>query len=166
MSVRRFYDRWAQYHRRLTDAVAGLTDDQLAIRASPEHMPIWALAAHTAGARVYWLCGILGEPGAGTTPWPSATGEGWEDDPDHPRGTHELVMALETSWAIIDGVLDRWTPDLLDEPVERRYGDRVQVHSRSSILQRLLTHDAFHGGEISQLLGLHGIAEIDLWRSS
>jgi hypothetical protein len=165
MSIRGPYDRWPQYARRLTSAVAGLTDEQLATRASPEHLPIWALAAHTAGARVYWLCGVLGEPGAETTPWSAATGEGWEDDPDHPRSASELVMALETSWAIIDGILDRWTMEMLDETVERRYGATVQVHSRTSILQRLLTHDAFHSGEISQLLGVRGLPEIDLWRS-
>jgi hypothetical protein len=30
---------------------------------------------------------------------------------------------------------------------------------------RMLTHDAFHSGEISQLLGANGLAEIDLWRA-
>jgi uncharacterized damage-inducible protein DinB len=166
MSIRGPYDQWSRYARRLTSAVAGLTDEQLGIRASPGHDPIWALAAHTAGTRVYWMCGVLGEPGAETTPWPAASGEGWEDDPDHPRSAGELVMALETSWAIIDGVLDRWTPEMLHETVERRSGTTVQVHSRASILQRMLTHDAFHSGEISQLLGVHGLPEIDLWRQA
>ncbi len=31
---------------------------------------------------------------------------------------------------------------------------------------RLLSHDAFHTGEISQLLSMHGLPEIDLWRPS
>jgi hypothetical protein len=47
---------------------------------------------------------------------------------------------------------------------ERRMGDVVQVHTRASVLNRLFSHDAFHAGEISQLLGLHGIGSIDLWR--
>jgi hypothetical protein len=28
---------------------------------------------------------------------------------------------------------------------------------------RLLTHDAYHAGEISQALGMHGLQEVDLW---
>jgi uncharacterized damage-inducible protein DinB len=38
------------------------------------------------------------------------------------------------------------------------------THTRASILNRLVTHEAFHGGEISQLLGVHGLPPIDLWR--
>ena len=38
MSIRLFYDRWPQYHRRLLDAVPTWTEEQLALRASPAHM--------------------------------------------------------------------------------------------------------------------------------
>jgi uncharacterized damage-inducible protein DinB len=164
MTIRRFYDRWPQYNRRLTEIVGAMSDEQLAIRSSPERDPIWAIVGHTAGVRTYWLCGVVREPGAETTPWPKADGDGWEDHPDHPRSAAELVMALDTTWAIIDGVLDRWTPELLDATVERFSGAQRQVHSRASILQRLLTHEAYHCGELSQTLGIHGLPQIDLWR--
>lgn len=162
MSIRRFYDRWPQYNRRLTGVVAEMADEQLAIRPSPEGWPIWATVGHTAGARVFWLCTILGEPGAAATPWPDQDAEPWEDL-DQPRTATELVHALDTTWAIVDGVLDRWTPELLEATVERAYGEQRQVHSRASILQRLLTHDAYHCGELSQTLGIHGLPQIDLW---
>jgi uncharacterized damage-inducible protein DinB len=165
MSIRTFYDRWPQYDRRLTEVVAAMTDEQLAIRPSPERWPIWATVGHTAGARVYWLCSVLGEPGAETTPWPDPLGDtGWEDDLDHPRSAAELVAALGSTWAIIDRCLDSWTPAMLLETVERRYGDELQVHTRTSILQRLLTHEAYHCGELSQTLGIAGFPQIDLWR--
>jgi uncharacterized damage-inducible protein DinB len=164
MSIRRFYDRWPQYNRRLTEIVSAMNAEQLAIRPAPERDPIWATVGHTAAARTYWLCGIVGEPGAETTPWPTPDGDGWEDHLDQPRRADELVMALETTWAIVDGVLDRWTPELLDETVERRDVQPVQRHSRASILQRLLTHEAYHCGELSQTLGIHGLPQIDLWR--
>jgi uncharacterized damage-inducible protein DinB len=164
MSIRRFYDRWPQYDRRLTEVVGALTGEQLAIESGPDRMSIWATAAHCAGVRAYWLCHVLGEPGAETTPWPRPDDEGWEDTPDHPRSAAELVMALQTTWSIVDGCLDRWTPETLDEKVERRFNDTVQVHSKGSILQRLLTHDAYHCGELSQTLGIHGLPQIDLWR--
>ncbi len=165
MSIRRFYDRWPQYNRRLTEVVRAMNDRQLAIRPAPDRDPIWATVGHTAGARPYWLCGVLGEPGADTTPFPEPlTGDGWEDDLDHPRSAEELVNALDTTWAIIDRCLDSWTPEMLDETVERYYGDQRQVHSRASILQRLLTHEAYHCGELSQTLGIEGLPQIDLWR--
>jgi hypothetical protein len=165
MSIRRFYDRWPQYNRRLTEVVGAMTGEQLAIRPSPDHWPIWANVGHTAAARVYWLCGVVGEPGAETTPWPNPDGDGWEDHLDRPRSAAELVLALDTTWALVDGVLDRWTPEMLHGVVHRRDTDPVQVHSRASIIQRLLTHEAYHAGELSQTLGIHKLPEIDLWRS-
>jgi uncharacterized damage-inducible protein DinB len=165
ISIRPFYDRWPQYNRRLTDVVAAMSDAQLAIRPAPDRWPIWATVGHTAGARVYWLCAVLGEPGAETTPFNDPSGEGWEDDLEHPRGADELVTALDTTWAIIDRCLDRWTPAMLQETVERVIGSERQMHSRASIVQRLLTHEAYHCGELSQTLGIHGLPQIDLWRS-
>jgi uncharacterized damage-inducible protein DinB len=165
MSIRLFYDRWPQYNRRLTEIVGAMSNEQLAIRPAPERWPIWATVGHTAGARVYWLCSILGEPGLETTPFDDPmSGVGWEDDLGRPRSPAELVEAIDTTWAIIDRCLDHWTPAMLDEPVERFYGDERQVHSRSSILQRLLTHEAYHCGELSQTLGIAGLPQIDLWR--
>lgn len=165
MSIRRFYDRWPQYDRRLRQVIGSMSDDQLAIRPAPDLWPIWATVGHTAAGRTYWLCGVVGEPGAEATPFTDPmSGVGWEDELDHPRSAAELLTALDSTWAIIDRVLDRWTPEMLDEPVERSYGDERQVHSRASILQRLLTHEAYHCGELSQTLGIHGLPQIDLWR--
>src|SRR6185436_18052833 len=106
MSVRAAYNRWPQYNRRFTERVAELTDEQLAFRPSAEHWPIWAIVGHTAGSRVYWLCHVFGEPGAETTPFTDPTGEGWEDDLEHPRSSAELVGALTSTFAIIEGALD------------------------------------------------------------
>ena len=73
------------------------------------------------------------------------------------------VVALETTAAIIERCLDTWTADMLEVEFERRYGEVRQMHTRRSILLRLLSHDAFHSGEISQLLGADGLPAIDLW---
>jgi uncharacterized damage-inducible protein DinB len=163
-SIRRFYDGWQTYNAQLVDVVRGMTMDQLQLRPAPDRWPMWATIAHTAGVRVYWLCSIFGEPGAETTPFPdAASGIGWEDDEDHPRGPAELVAALETTWAIVDGVLDRWTVEMLDEPFVREHAGKRQSHSRQAVLMRLLSHDAYHCGELSQTLGILGLPQIDLW---
>ena len=165
MSIRPFYDRWPQYNRRLTEVIAAMTDEQLAVEPGPDRWPIWATVAHTAGARTYWLCGVLGEPGAEKTPFTDPLAwDGWEDHLDRPRGATDLVWALDSTWAVVDGVLDRWTTEMLPEEAERWYGENRQLHSRASILQRLLTHDAYHCGELSQTLGIAGLPQIDLWR--
>jgi uncharacterized damage-inducible protein DinB len=166
MSILPFYDRWPLYNRRLTEIVGSMSDEQLAIRPAPERWPVWATAAHTAAVRVYWLCSVLGEPGAETTPWPDPAGESWEDDLGHPRSAAELVQGLDTSWAIVAGCLERWTPPMLAEVVERSYGEDRQLHSRGSIVQRLFTHEAYHCGELSQTLGIAGLPQIDLWSGS
>lgn len=165
-TIRPAYDMWPQYDRRLREIVAAMTDEQLAIRPSPEGLPIWAVVGHTAAMRVYWLCEIVGEDGAHTTPFFTDAGTiDWADDLDHPRGADELADALDSTFRLIDGCLDRWTVGMLRDQIQRRYDGTVQVHTRSSILQRLLTHEAYHCGELSLALGIHGLPQIDLWRA-
>ena len=160
------YPDWPQYAERLREAVADLDERALALRAGPGHDPIWALAAHTAGARLYWVCGVFEQPGAETTPFGDPLSSfGWEDDKDHPRSGAELAWALDSTWAVIAEVLGRWTTDDLDRTAVRMTMDGTpQVMTRASMLNRLHSHDAFHAGEISQLLGLHDLPPIDLWR--
>ena len=165
MSIRPFYDRWPQYNRRLIEIVRDLTDEQLALRAADDQWPIWAILGHTAAVRVYWLCNVLGEPGADATPFSDFDADGWEDDLDHPRSAAELVGALETTFGVVDGVLDRWTPDMLGVEFERWFRDERQLHSRASVLQRLLTHEAYHDGEVAQTLGVHGFEPPYIWRA-
>ena len=159
--VATFYAGWDRYNEQIVAVIEELTRDQLAIRPAPDRWPLWATLGHTAGMRVYWLCGILGEPGAELTPFTDpASGIGWEDDLDRPRSSAELVEAFRTTWQIVDGCLQRWTPEALDVVFSRPAGDR---HTRQSVLMRLLAHDAYHCGEVSQTLGIHGARQIDLW---
>lgn len=166
-SIAPFYAGWQTYNERIIEAIRDLSAEQLALSPGGDHWPIWAIAAHTAGMRVYWLCGVLGEPGAETAPFTDAvSGEGWEDDLSTPRTAAEVVGALETTWRIVAGVLERWTPEMLDVAFTRIGGDgREQVHTRQSVLMRMLSHDAYHAGEISVALGNHGLTAVDLWRA-
>jgi uncharacterized damage-inducible protein DinB len=163
-SVAPFYDGWRMQNARMVDVIANLSNEQLRLRAAPDKWPVWAIAGHTAGARVYWLCGVLKESGAETTPFTDPqSGEGWEDHEDHPRAAAELVGALESSWWIVERCLERWSPTMLADEFSREWNGRVQIHTRQSVLMRLLTHDAYHAGEISSILGTRGLPEIDLW---
>ena len=163
LSVGTAYDMWPQYALRLREIIAAMSPEGLAIRPSPERPPIWATTAHIANVRVYWLCDVIGEPGADETPFGGRDGDGWEDHLDHPRDPAELVGALDSTWQIVGRVLDRWTIEMLADVIQRPYGDQVQLHTRGSIVQRLLTHEAYHCGELSQTLGIAGLPQIDLW---
>ena len=163
--VGRFYEGWQTYNERIVEVVRDLSAEQLAVRPAPERWPIWATLGHTAGARVYWLCGVFGEPGAETTPFADPlSGLGWEDDLDTPRTAAELTEALSTTWQVIADCLQRWTPSILFEQFEPLADKKTQVHTRQAVLMRLVSHDAYHCGELSQTLGIRGMAQIDLWR--
>ena len=161
--VVRFFEGWQLTNERLVTTVSGLSPEQLELRPAPHLWPIWATTAHLAGTRVYWLCVVFKEPGAETTPFTDPNGDGWEDDIDHPRHADELVFALESSWAIVQSCLERWTPETLTHEARRVRDDKIQVHTRQSVLMRMLTHDASHIGEISLTLGMYGLPELDLW---
>jgi uncharacterized damage-inducible protein DinB len=164
-TIRIAYDRWPQYNRRLRDVIEAMSDEQLAIRPSPNGLPIWAAAGHTAAMRVYWLCEIVGEAGGDATPFlVDGSTVDWADDLDHPHAASELADALDSTFGVIDACLDRWTIDMLSDPIRRDYDGTIQIHTRGSILQRLFTHEAYHSGEFSQTLGIHGLPQIDLWR--
>jgi uncharacterized damage-inducible protein DinB len=165
-TIRPAYHMWPQYNRRLRDRIAAMTDEELAIQPAPEFLPVWALIGHTAAMRVYWLCAVVGEPGIEATPfWDGTEAIDWADDLDHSRSAEEIAGALDATFAIVEGCLDRWTIDMLSEEIERHYDGTVQVHTRASILQRLLTHEAWHAGELSQTLGIRGLPQLDLWRA-
>lgn len=163
-SIRTFYADWAGYNRRVTEALRGLSAEDLGLRIPGSgHWPIWAIAGHMAGTRVYWLCDVLGEPGAGDTPFIDTANAGWEDDLSHPRSGAELESALTSTWRIVEGCLNRWTREMLGETVARQRGASLQSHTRQSILLRLIHHEAYHAGEISLVLGAHGREPINLW---
>ncbi len=168
-SLRPFYADWAGYNRRWIEGIRRLTPDDLALPVPAQRdyetppWPIWAVAAHTVGPRVFWLCDVFGEPGAEETPFPGDT-PGWEDDLSHPRTVEELVWAWESTWKVIERCLDRWTVDTLDVSVDREERGRPnEVHTRQSILMRMINHEAYHLGEVNLVLGSHGRAPIDPW---
>jgi hypothetical protein len=72
-------------------------------------------------------------------------------------------VALESTWRIVEGCLERWTPDILQDEFHREMDGKTQIHTRQSVLFRVLTHDAEHCGEISLTLGMHGLPGLDLW---
>ena len=160
-----FFKGWQLGNERLVAAIRPLNADQLALPIGSPTWPIWGSVSHIAGGRVFWLCNIFGEPGRETTPFTDPDSDmSWEDDLSHPRNADELVHALESTWKIVEHSLATWTPESLGQEARRVRGDEVQLHTRQSVLYRMLTHDAYHIGEISLTLGSAGLGDVDLWR--
>lgn len=168
--VEAYYRGWDLLNAALIGAIRDLTPQQLALEIAPQ-WPIWASVSHIAGTRVFWLCHVFQEPGVETTPFGDPSGMGWEDDLSRPRSAGELVGALTSTGAIVARTLATWTPDTLSREA-KRVGPtgEVRLHTRQSVLMRIITHEAYHSGEISRVLGDNGLGgrtgpngPIDMW---
>jgi uncharacterized damage-inducible protein DinB len=164
------YDGWSKHNGLIVAAIEPLTLDQLALRPSPTMWSVWQLAAHMAGARAYWIHDRLGEGDAAlrdrfrvthsTVPDLPIEDAGWEDDEDHPRTAHELADALRRTRAMVDECLHRWTAE--DLAAELVLPGSTRVLTRAWVIWHLMEHDVHHGGEISVILGSHGVPALDM----
>jgi uncharacterized damage-inducible protein DinB len=167
-----FTDGWENYQSLLLGSIRELSPEQVALRPAPGLWAVWQLAGHMAGSRSYWFQDVLGEGdpavramfrvSSTTVPDLPLEDAGWEDDEDHPRSAPELVEGLTRTWAMIDDCLRRWTPDDLNVEFSRRRKSGTQTFTRAWVIWHLIEHDLHHGGEISLILGSHGIAALDL----
>jgi hypothetical protein len=163
-TIRPAFSNWSDYNRRLRDVIAGMTEEQLAIRPSPERWPMWATVGHTACQRVFWLCDFAGEPGADTTPFTNAAYDcPGDDDVENVLSANDLVAALDSTFRIVERCLDRWSLDMLDDVLRRPEWDGSWVHTRGSVIQRVFSHDVYHCAELNDTLGAAGLPQIELW---
>ncbi|MEP6639881.1 MAG: DinB family protein [Chloroflexota bacterium] len=164
LAIRPAYSKWPNYNRSLRDVVADLTGEQLAMQPSVERWPLWATVGHAACQRVFWLCDFAGEPGAETTRFTNAGYDcPGDDDLEHVLDARQLAEALDSTFRIVDTVLDRWTLDMLGEELRRPEWDGSWVHARGSVIQRVFSHDVYHTAEINEILGAAGLPQVDLW---
>jgi hypothetical protein len=164
LTIRPAYSTWPKYNQRLRDVVAAMTEQQLALRPSPERWPLWATIGHTACQRVFWLCDVAGEPGAETTPFTNAAYDcPGDDDLEHVLSADQLVEALDATFRIVEGCLDRWSMASLGEELRHPEWDDSWVHTRGFVIQRVFSHDVYHCAELNETLGMAGLAQVDLW---
>ena len=159
-----FYQGWGTYQRMLVDVIAPLSPEQLALPVSSPRWTVGRTVQHIVANRVWWFQLWLGQGSpdlASLLRWdPSEGGEPPVID------ASELVAALKSSWEMIADALARWTPaDLeqvihppaaLSEEEQQAFGDAP----RGWIIWHVLEHEIHHGGEISLVLGQHGLPGI------
>jgi DinB superfamily len=163
-TIRPAFPTWPLYNQRLRDAVAGLTEADLAIQPAPDRWPLWATVGHTACQRVFWLCDFAGEPGAETTPFTNAAYDcPGDDDLEHVLSPDDLARALDSTFRIVESCLDRWTIAMLREELRRPEWPGSWVHTRGAVVQRVFGHDVSHITELNEALGAAALPQIDLW---
>ena len=158
LSLAPFYKGWDVYQQHLVTAIAPLSSEQLTLRPASHLWSVGMLAAHIIATRVSWFR-LMGEGDARLVPLAE-----W-DEPEAPaRSSAELVAGLESTWDMIQSALAHWTPADLEQVFHdsEDQTDRNREFSRQWILWHLLEHDLHHGGELSIILGMHGVPAIDL----
>ena len=163
LTIRPAYSTWTHYQARLRETIGTLSEEQLARQPSPDRWPMWATVGHLACQRVFWLCDYAGEPGADTTPFTNAGYDcPGDDDLEHVLNADQLVAALDSTFGIVEQVLDGWTVASLADEI-RPEGDEARVHTRGFVIERVLSHDVYHCAELNEILATAGLPQIDLW---
>jgi uncharacterized damage-inducible protein DinB len=147
---------WKDYQTLMIKALAPLSADQLALRASPHLRSIGEIVTHVIGARARWYHDLMGE---GDQEF-AALGR-WDRKGMPTRSATELVSGLELSWQVMNDALARWTPAEWEQTYEEEDGEPA-TFTRQWVIWHLIEHDLHHGGEFSLTLGMHGLTAPDL----
>jgi uncharacterized damage-inducible protein DinB len=152
-----FYKGWDVYQQHITKAIAPLSVERLALRATPHLRSIGEIATHIIGARARWFHNLMGEGGEDI-----ASLATWDREGMPIRTATELVTALQTSWQLVENCLARWQTEDLEYTYTGSYGNESYSLTRQWVIWHLIEHDLHHGGEISLTLGIYGLVAPDL----
>ena len=71
------------------------------------------------------------------------------------------MTAIDSTFAIIERVLDEWTLDSLDEVLSRPEWTARGVNARRA--DPANAHDVWHCADVNDTLSRHGLPLIDIW---
>ena len=148
---------WDAYQTQLSEALAPLTPEQLALRAVPHLRSIEELARHIIGVRAGWFHNILGEGDDLLGAYHE-----WDAHGAPVRTAEDLVNALAFTWQAMREALAHFTPADLAQTVTGERKGRAFAYKRGWVVWHVLEHDLHHGGEIGYSLGMHGLKAPDL----
>ena len=152
------YENWRGYQDKLRDCIAPLTEAQLELQPAARMWPLGQLVQHIISVRAGWFSGTLQEDDDAMQAYME-----WGQRDSPARSAAELVRGLDETWAFIDARLQRWTPvDCARTFPDEAADGQVYEVSRSWVIYHVLEHDLHHGGEVSLILGMHGLRAPDL----
>ena len=153
------YEGWEAYQDLLITAVEPLSPDQLRLRTTDRLRSVGETCRHIIGARARWAHYVLGLDGQET----EAFGR-WDRNDMPERSAEEIVTALRSTWGTLRTALGSWSVDDLAVTVpntDPEPGEPAE-YTRRWIIWHLVEHDIHHGGEITEILGAHGLQGLDL----
>lgn len=146
------YENWRGYQEKLRACLAPLTAEQLLLQPAAGMWPLGQIAQHIISVRAGWFSGTLQEADATMSAYMD-----WGQSDSPARSAAELVRGLDETWAFIETRLQRWTPADCAQTFPDEWDGQVYEVSRSWVIYHVLEHDLHHGGEVSLLLGMHGL---------
>ncbi|GHO49528.1 DinB family protein [Ktedonospora formicarum] len=163
-SLLTFYQGWQTYQQSLIEVIEPLSSEQLALSAGSHQWTVGMLAQHIIANRVWWFQAWMGEGNPDLAPIAH-----WDPSDEvevSPRNTAELVAGLKSTWDIVATALGKWNATNLDyivqPPATLKEEERPYFppHTRQWIIWHTLEHEIHHGGELSFILGEHGLPGI------
>jgi uncharacterized damage-inducible protein DinB len=151
------YESWRGYQEKLRAVVAPLTNEQLVLQPAPQMWPLGQIVQHIISVRAGWFSGTLQDEDDAMSAYME-----WGQRDSPTRSPTELARGLDETWAFIEARLRRWTPEDYARTFPDEWDGQVAEVSRSWVVYHVLEHDLHHGGELSLLLGMHGLQTIDL----
>jgi len=156
-----FYPGWEKHNQLLVTAIAPLTPDQLWFASAESMWSVRRLANHIIANRSWWFHAWMGEGG-------DDLGRFVDYDDVADADTHDaglIVRGLESTWSRLAESLAGWTEKDLTatfkRPTPNAAGERPS-RNRAFIIWHVAEHDVHHGGEISLILGSHGLTGLDM----
>jgi uncharacterized damage-inducible protein DinB len=149
------YQGWREHTRQLTQALAPLSAEQLALRAVPQQRSIGELAEHIIGGRFHWMQGMLGESNDELAAFAA------EVEPIETMSADQLVRGLNLTRSLIDDRIAHWSAADLTQTITVTRNGRERSFTRQWVIWHLIEHDLHHGGELSFSLGIHHLATFE-----
>lgn len=147
------FEGWDGYNTSLIHAVEGLTPAQLAWRPADGMRSVGEIAAHIAFGRIDWFARMKAPKSAELVQAAAAVSqEAVAVD------AAAIVEWLTSTWSMIDATLTGWTVDDLALGYEHEYWGNVYAVSNQWTIWRIMAHDIQHGGQLTILLSMQGIA--------
>jgi uncharacterized damage-inducible protein DinB len=151
------YENWRVYHEKLRACIAPLTQEHLLLQPARHMWPLGQIVQHIISVRAGWFSATLQDADAAMHAY-----MGWGQWDSSTRSAEELVRGLDETWAFIETRLQRWTPADYAKTFPDEADGQVYEVSRSWVVSHVLEHDLHHGGEVSLILGMHGLRALDL----
>jgi uncharacterized damage-inducible protein DinB len=151
------YESWRGYQEKLRASIAPLTNEHLGLQPAPHMWPLGQLLQHIIGVRAGWFSGTLQDPDEAMSAYME-----WGQRESPARSPEELARGLDETWAFIEARLQRWTAEDCAQTFPDEWDGQVWHVSRSWVIYHVLEHDLHHGGEVSLILGMHGLGGVDI----